>query len=329
MGEFSRVGKWAAPAFQAVALLLMVTWSTAQGDDGLPEGSGDEVGVSWYDGGHDYVTDRLQRAAVWLDDFFGDPRAEKEKQASAYMHVVLDAFYSGVEDQSENGVRFRGGVDLPKLDRRLRLLVTSDADSTVTGRELAGTAKDDVKDTDGAVGLSYLFRDRPGHKFSLGGGLSGGLSPALLLAGRYVHTRHWTTNTASHVTSTVYWKSEDGPGVSTLLDYEWSPDADTLWRTTLFGNYKEEIRGLEWSAQAKWAKRLNSKTAINVRGGFQGQTEPNSVLSEGWLKFLYRRNVLRPWLFYELEPGFSWPESLDYRGEPTFAVRLEIQFRRD
>jgi hypothetical protein len=311
----------------ALVALSAVSWASASGINNLAT-SDESQAAPWYDTGHEYVTTGLQRAASWLDSFFGDPRAEVQTDASAYLNVVLDAFYSGVEDQSENGVRFRGGADLPRLDRRLRLLVTSDAEATTSGRELAGTAQDDVRDTEGAIGLRYRFLEHPRHQFSLSGGLAGGLSPELILAARSIYTQPWTLRTASHLTSTLYWRSDDGSGVSALLDYEWTSDEDTLWRYTLFGDYRERLRGLDWSAQAKWARRLNDTSAINLRGGVQGATEPRNQLTEGWLKFLYRRRFLRPWLFYEVEPGLSWHQLADYRLEPTLALRLEIQFRR-
>jgi hypothetical protein len=323
-----RTGQGAA-AFDVVVLSMVLAWSVANAQGTHTSGmiTGDRPDPPWYDDGHAYVTERLQRTAIWLDSFFSDPRIEIHKDASANLTVVFDGFYSGVEDESENGIRFRGGADLPRFDQRLRLTLTSDADAAVTGRELAGTARDEVKDTERAVGLSYLFRDRPNSKFGLGGGLAGGLSPEILLTARHIYTQPWTANTLSHVTSTLYWKSEDGPGASLLLDYEWSSDTKTLWRYNLFGNYREEIDGFEWSTQAKWAKRLNDKTAINVRGGVRGETEPNDILIEGWLKFGYRRNLWRSWLFYELEPGLSWHERAAYQVEPTIALRLEVQFR--
>lgn len=324
------IGKAVVTAFDVIALSMALSWNAANAQDADISDSGtvDRPASRWYDDGHAYVTERLQRAAIWFDSFFGDPRTEIHKDASANLTVVFDGFYSGVEDESENGVRFRGGADLPRFDERLRLTLTSDADAAVTGRELAGTARDEIKNTDRAVGLNYLFRDRPNSRFSLGGGLAGGLSPEILLAARHVYTQPWTANTVSHVTSTLYWKSEDGAGMSTLLDYEWMSDPDTLWRYNLFGNYRDETRGIEWSSQAQWARRLNDKTAISVRGGVRGETEPNDLLIEGWLKFGYRRNIWRSWLFYELEPGLSWHEREEYEVEPTVALRLEIQFRQ-
>lgn len=303
-----------------LALLIALGWGEAQAA---------EAERPWFDEGHLYVTEQLQRAAIWFDGFFGDPRMAGESQASAYLNVIVEGFASGVEDASDQGVRFRGGVDLPHLDHRLRLLLTSDADHSLSGRELAGAEREPLGDTEQGLGLRYLFRDRPNSRFSVGGGLSGGLSPEFALFARHRYTHSWTRRTASHLTSTLYWKSEDGAGASSLLDYEWLSDADTLWRYTLFGNVQDEHQGMEWSSQAKWARRLNDKTAINLRAGVRGETAAERRISEGWLTFLYRRNFLRSWLFYEVEPGLSWHEREDYGVEPTLALRLEIQFSKD
>ena len=324
--------RWRATGAVAGAFAVLITMSPAlaQSDDttdGSPES--EPAARPWYDTGRDYVANTLEETAFWFDNFFGDPRAAIETDARAYLQIIFDGFYSGVPDESDYKVRVRGGADLPRFENKLRLIVTSDAESAVTGRDLAGTAQDETGETDGGVGIRYLLRDRPGHKFSFGGGVSGGISPNVLLAARYRHTRQWTENTVSHVAPNLYWKSEDGFGISALIDYEWTPDEDTLWRYTLFGNYTEDIRGMDWSTQGKWARRLDDKTAIGARAGVKGETEPRSILNEGWLRFLYRRNFLRPWLYYEVEPGLSWHESVDYRTEPTIALRLEVQFYKD
>lgn len=315
-----------------ILLALTLIHSAANSENGdVGNTEATESQKIWYDTTRDAIAERLYQTANWFDRFFGDPRATVTTDASAYLQVILDGFYSGVPDESDYRVRLRGGVDLPRFENKLRLVINSDAEAAVTGEDLSGVEPDrfEERDDSGGIGLRYLLQDDSRHHFAIGGGLSGGLSPALNIAGRYVYTWPISKRSVSHVAPRLYWNSDKGFGISGLLDYEYTPSPNTLWRTTLYGNYGEQTDGFEWSAQTSWFRRRDKKSAISVLTGLRGRTEPSSVVREAWLGFRYRRNVLRPWLFVEAEPGLSWHRDVDYRTEPTFGLRMEVQFYKD
>lgn len=318
-----------AAAVGTLLLLSAPVWAQ-DAETATPE---DSPETEWYDSARQSVTDSLNGAAVWFDEFFGDPRGDAEisEEARAFLRMTLEGFYSGVEGESEVGVRVRGSADLPRFERRLKLVVTSDADAAISGEALAEPEADirENRDTQTGVGLLYLLRDRPRHRFYVTGGLKGGIPPDVAVNGRYRYTLPLGSVSRMRLTNTLYWKSDDGFGVSSLADFEHRPEDDILWRYTLFGNYGEETDGLEWSTQGTWLRRLDNKTAISVRAGVKGETEPRQLLKEGWTTFRYRKNFWRPWLYYEVEPGLSWHEKEDYDTEPTLALRLEIQFYKD
>lgn len=304
--------------------LLAAPWACGAGEEQAAS-----VPDTWYDNSHDVVVDVLNDTAVWLDSFFADPRAEVDREAQTFVRVIFDGFLSGVEDESEFDVRFKGKLVLPRLQNKVNIVFSSDADADITGESQVG--EDDLgsssrRDTNSGLGLAYLFRDTPTRKFAVSGGVKGGFSPDVYVNARYRYLYPLTTTTATRLTPTVYWKSDDGFGASMLVDLDHTPDPDTLWRLSLFGDYGEETDGLEWNTQASWRHRLDSKKAISVWAGVKGETEPRELLTEGWLRFRYRRNFYRPWLYYEFEPGLSWHEKEDYDTEPTLSLRLEVQF---
>jgi hypothetical protein len=311
-------------------LLLLSALAQAQNADEEPVNEAAEK--EWYDNAHGWVSSSLDDAVDWFDEFFGDPRADIATDASAFVRLRFDGFYSGVDDETDFKVRVKGSADLPRFERKVKLVFNSDADTAISGEQLVDQdAESRRTDGDGeaGVGLSYLFRDDPRHRFFVTGGLKGGIPPEVFVAGRYRYTLLLGSVSRMRLTNTLYWKSDDGFGVSALADFERRPKADTVWRYTLFGDYGEETDGLEWSTKAIWRRRLDNKTAISVRAGIRGETEPRQLLEEGWTAFTYRRNFLRPWLFYEVEPGLSWHEKVDYGTEPTLALRLEILFYKD
>lgn len=311
-----------------------VDWFDYFFDDPRAELSAQDVEPSsqetWYDEAHDAISETIDNSATWFDNFFGDPRQrleDKGKRADASLKITIEGFYSGVDGESDADIRAKGSIALPRTENRLRLAFTSDADSAITGQDAVNTEpqKEPGLSRDrGGLGLAYLVYENPANLVTLGAGIKGG--PELYAKGIYRYTLPLAETTRLRVTNTLYWITDDGTGVSSLLDFEHATREDTLWRYTLFGNYSETTVGLEWSTQATWLRQLDKKTAISARLGVKGETDKPDAVTETWTTFRYRANFLRPWLFYEIEPGLSWHEKEDYDTEPTLAVRLEVLF---
>lgn len=316
-----------------LALVLLSPGAVADAPSTAPAGAAtpDLPSDTWADVARDAVAGYLDATANWFDAFFGTASVPATTEASAYLQLIMDGFYSGVPDENHSRIRVRGGADLPRFEDRLRLILTTDADAAVTGRDLTGIEADYVerRDEPGGVGLRYLFRDDRRHQFGLGGGVSGGSSPELLVNARYRYTHSIGPRSAARLTPTIYWKSRRGFGASAVAELQYLPRPDTLWRYTLFGNYRYDEDDLQWSTEGSWWNRLDPKSALSTRVGAKGETLDDEVLTEVWTTVRYRRNIWRPWLFYEIEPGVSWHEKVDYRIEPTVAVRLDIQFYRN
>ncbi len=291
----------------------------------LPAMAEEQNQNSWFDASHGQIADSLDNSALWFDNFFGDPRRESDTRADARLQVILDAFYSGVEGESDYSIRFRGSVDLPQLENQLRLFLSSDIEGDNSGNTLVDNdplARNQAVTNSGA-GLRYGFLQSDNHSLSFSASIKSG--PALLLNTRSLYRLPLTEISQLRFTNTLYWHSDDGAGVSALIDYELQDKADTLWRLSLFGNYGEITQDLEWSSQATWLRQLDSRSAISLRAGLNGNTA-NAKVTEGWTSFRYRRNFYRPWLFYEVEPGVSWHEKESYDPEPTLGLRLEMHF---
>lgn len=309
----------------SVGLLVFVSIS-AQAEEVDGEENATTSEEAWYDKSHTRISKVLDDSVGWFDEFFGDPRVETTAAADAFLRVTLDGFYSGVEGESDYRIRTSGYVKLPKLEGKARVVFSNDADRAISGEDAVDSdprlQHNNNDDTDRALGLSYKFRDWPNHLFYLTGGVKA--SPAVFVKGKYRYTIPYSETTRLRLTNTLYWKSDDGAGVSSLADFEHNSDENTVWRYTLFGNYGDDTDGLEWSTGGTWLRRLNKKTAISARVGISGDSEASDLIKHGWTTFRYRRNFLRPWLFYEIEPGLSWHEKEDFNVEPTLGLRMEI-----
>lgn len=88
--------------------------------------SGAEGDRSWVDTSYEYVTTRADTLAQQFDSFFGEADAERESADSV---LRLQSEYDWNEqEQSDTGIRLRGKVDLPQLNRRLSLVFGEEND---------------------------------------------------------------------------------------------------------------------------------------------------------------------------------------------------------
>jgi len=98
------------------------------------------------------------------------------------------------------------------------------------------------------------------------------------------------------------------------------------WATTATASYK--IKGVEWGSELSLIHELSPKSAVTVMAGVYGDTKVDDGINNYRLLTRYRRNFLKSWLFYELEPELFWLREGDgdFPTNLAFSLRLEVVF---
>jgi len=284
---------------------------------------------SWLDSTHSYFNRQLCEPAAWFDGFFGDPRAFEETPVGTFFRVRNSLEWDQNEGWSA-GVRVRANVQLPRASERLRLLITSDDNLSGEFDQRPGT-NDDEDQT--RLGLRFIASEGARSQLDVDGTVkvaSGGLNPRI--RARYRNVRGLSEDTLVRATQAVFWERADGFGTTSRLDWEWLPNRDQLLRLTGEGTFSEESDGVDWRTSIIGFQQLTPKTALRAEIGMFGYTRPSFEVEEYFVALRYRRQFLRPWLFYELQPQYAWPlESVggDRRSDWRFRFTIEIQFENE
>ena len=151
----------------------------------------------------------------------------------------------------------------------------------------------------------------------------------VFVQGRY--RRHWFLSARDLVRlrQTVFWRTDDGFGTRTNLDFERVLSGPFVTRLRTGGTYAQEIEGVEWFGEATLFQRLGLKTALAYELSSNGETDDDVPVRNYGFELIYRRNILREWLFIELRPGVDWRRREledDRELEPVFSVGLQINF---
>ncbi len=285
---------------------------------------------SWLDRSHSYLGQRLCEPAAWFDGFFGDERALEETPVGTFFRFRNSVLWDQTEGTSL-GVQVRANVILPRVSERVRLLVSRDADFSDEFGDGPPVGDPDERTR---LGLRFLGTERARSRFDIDGTVRvSGTDLNPLVRGRYRYVQGLTQHTLARATQTLFWEYEDGLGTTSRLDWEWLPDRDRLVRWTGQGTWSEGSSGVDWRSSVVAFQQLDSRTALRGEVGSFGFTHPSFEVEEYFVALRYRRQFLRHWLFYEVQPEHAWPRDFD-TGEPRrsdwrLTFTLEVQFENE
>ncbi|MBY6187126.1 hypothetical protein KUV89_10910 [Marinobacter hydrocarbonoclasticus] len=280
----------------------------------------EEVDLRWYDKAHNMLSTSAQGSAVWFDEFFGP--SEEADQASSHFRLRLQQRFFERES-NDFKVRVSAAYYLPNTERRLKLLVESDPDSELTEVR-------DEQSEDGDSGTRAALRFIPVDlrawdlSFDVGVKIDSGLDPFVRTRARYYNDLD--ERTVLKLSQELKVEAQDGWSETSRMTIERLYDYSG-YRFHGRAKYGQETEGLEWSTTFIRAERLTSRSALATFVTVSGQTHDEEEQSEIIrLGANYRRNFLRSWLYYEIEPQLTWPRKYDYVTNLELRLTLEAQF---
>jgi hypothetical protein len=103
----------------------------------------------------------------------------------------------------------------------------------------------------------------------------------------------------------------------------------TLLRWANAGTVSQKSGGLEWATELSLQRQLSPGSGVTLAGAVNGDTRPSAQAEIYRILTRYRRNVLRPWLFLELEPEVFWQrnDGGGHPAAPAFTFRVEVSFQ--
>ncbi|ARN74604.1 hypothetical protein [Oceanicoccus sagamiensis] len=289
------------------------------------EGEEQPIPSTWVDSAHSYTYESVDRLAGWMDSFFGVPRADLE---SAYSSLRIN-----VENEWEEGngtdekIKLRGKVHLPRLNKRLSLVFTDENDEELDIDSGVSSINDDNDNT--KVGLQYNLREKSNSRVDFGVGLKSSVKGKANV--RYRYDLPWGDKYLNRFTETLYFVDTEGFGLRSRYELDRKLDDDRLVRWSNNARFAEEIDGVHWVTRLTLAERLSKKEALSRYVWIAGETRPEYLTTAYGLGMRYRRNIYRPWLFMELEPAYAWKRKKyeDRReGVVLFTLRFEVLIER-
>lgn len=315
------------PDRQVLPLVPAPAISTAMPIPGARAGNcvrRDERGrfMGWMDQQHCVFSGRALVTARWVDDFFGDWH---DDEASMMARLVLHTTLTESEGL-ENKVTLRASADLPNADRRLRLIVTDETEEDAVGSD--AQRQIGREDSRVSAALSWISLETRDLRSNLDVGARGIDPTDLFLRYRLRKTWSLTEDSILRNEHTLRYGSDSKERYTPVIDIERALDDRAVLRLSNYYDYRYESHseGFNFSHSLSLSRALAGNRSLSYGLALRGRTRPEWRGESYGPYFIYRRPFLRPWLYLELEPHYTWYRNRDWEGLASLVLRLEMQF---
>ncbi len=277
-----------------------------------------ESGIDW---AQRNVSATINSAAQWADAFFDDERFVAE-DASTKLRLRESIFLEHDESSPEYKTKVSLSVDIPKTKNRLRVFVSSEEDTNKTPDTLFNRV--DTSEESAAAGVQFFAGKSNKRNISLTAGIKLD-SVEFFIGPRYRRTFKFDTFNV-RFTQRLRWFTSMGLEATTRFDYERLLSKNWFFRHTLDGRWRDEDPGYRYEIRPSLIQQLSDKRAIEYQWNNLFETDPNHSLESSTFLVRYRRNFLRKWLFYEINPQIAMRDEDDFEPKAGVTFQLEIVF---
>lgn len=290
--------------------------------------------VTAIDDTHAGIEQNILVQVVRLDNFFGNVKAENRQKAEYQLR-----WRNSLRVDQSGHVRFggtlRANVRLSKLNERLRIVLSGENEpeppSSSLPEDPGNPGHDRSSPTARMVNteLRYNLVQTPSLDIFLGAGVRFVIPPEPFVRSRFMYIYKISDAALIRCGETLFVKKFDVIGETSELGLERLLNRHTLARWANTATVSSEIKGVEWGTELSLIRELSPRSGITLTGGVYGNTRIEDWVDSYRILARYRRNFLRSWLFYELEPEISWPRRNDGSFQDNLAVtfRLEVLFQ--
>jgi hypothetical protein len=272
----------------------------------------------WLDAMHQSIAESVNDTALWFDEFFFIDEFGENEDATGEARIRL-GWEPRSRDLSEFETRLRLRVKLPNLKNRVDL-VLSDYDDEQTDNSVIASGKDTFSEQN-RFSLALRWKAKPNSGLSHRIGIGRRAQP--FIKSRYRSIVELSEKSDLRWETSVYYYNRDGWGTdfSALIDFDLSKQS--IFRFNNHFYYRDRSNDWLWRHSWQHLKQISEKTALISGFYIEGLSRPNYHLEEYLVSLRWRKNALREWLFYEIEPFVLWRKEENFSASYGLALRVE------
>lgn len=307
--------------FSAVVLTSVSSFANSQTDIGAGIASKDDFfALDWLDQTQAFASNSANSITNQIDSFFGAGGGDLDAAYSSLRLTWINS-WDKIEG-AEVDLRLRGKLHLPRINERISLIFSEDEHDDLSGNlqnDIVSKEKENTK-----VDLGFTLRENARQRINFRAGLNSSLKARLSL--RYRYDLPMAGNFLNRFSQIIYFKDGRGFGAVSQYQLDMKVSESSLLRWSNDIRVDERKLGVYWHTELSFFHKQSEQTGLTYYYRVGGETKPNFT-SVRELGVRMRRNILRPWLFVELEPGYLQQKTeLNSKREssPFIHVRFEM-----
>ena len=270
-----------------------------------------------------------------MDRFFSDETELDPERAESFARLR-----SSVRLREDGKPRYAvdvlADIRLPGVNRwldRTRLVLTGASDPEATPVDGSPSSTVQARER-GAPNLELRFGAYRGMRSSvdLGAGVLFRLPLGAFSRIRYRLAVPIEDRLLGRFSPQVFWRTDLHLGTRVTTGLEWPATSSSLVRFGATAQLAQrKTRGVEYGSELVYSYAFTRQSAIAVGTDARGASDLPVTLEKYRLYTRFRQDVLRRWLFVEVEPEVGWPWRASRGRYRAYAVtlRLEVQFEGD
>ncbi|WP_126803346.1 hypothetical protein [Aliidiomarina minuta] len=261
----------------------------------------------------------------WIDSFF----AEEDSLPYAARTLVRAMYFSRWQENEGyvGGTRVDGHISLNNISDRLSLILRSaDKDDDLLRERLDVESPDDRGKARAAVRFATALGRQASSRTDVG---IRGSTPFVRTRFRYNQPLIWGVH--GRFNQEFYWRGNDERrGVVSELQMGRRLTGNTTLRATSTIESNTALRAQDvlwqWSHSVSHFWRLAHRTGLHTLVRVNGKYQEQHKVQSYQYSMRFRSSLLRPWIYYEVEPFALQKRENNFSTSPGIMFRFEVQF---
>ncbi|AXT38131.1 hypothetical protein D1814_05310 [Alteromonas sp. BL110] len=281
----------------------------------------------WFDIWQRSFTDTMDFTVKQLDGLFENDSTQNisgRKEANAEGRIQL-SWEPRSNMLSDTDLRFRIRVRLPALKERVDLLLSDNEDETQnnTIRAARDTGNNDRDRT--TIALRFRPEQDSHYSYRVGAGRRDQLYAMTRYKDAFAFSKQW----AMLYDAELYYYTRDRLGAELGWAVQYEMSKKHLIRQNNRFYFRDDTNDWLWRHEVHHLFSVDQHNAVIPHLMVEGLSQPNYRVEEIYGGFRWRNNMLRDWLFFEVEPFVLWLREEDFKTSYGLALRVEAYYGRD
>ena len=272
----------------------------------------------WLDTIHIRISHSVQSTARWFDNFFVDERFGLVNSAEAQARISL-AWEPRSRSLNEFETRIRVRAKLPNLKNRVDIIF-SDFDEEQENTTVRAAQNDELQRRN-RFNLAVRFKNRDDSPWSHRAGIGRKAQP--FVRSNYNIGRELNEKSSLRFQASGYFFSSDGLGGNIQLQYDYDLDDNKLFRFDNRFFYRDESNDWLWQHSWNIYKQKTEKLAVIYGFFIEGNSQPEYQINDYLASIRFRKNAVRSWLFFELEPFVRVSREDNF--DPSYGLAMRVE----